>query len=255
MDKSGNDRAVLITGAGKRIGAGIAHALAAEGWFVHVHYHGSEAEAAETAAVIGAAGGQCRTIQADLAEPDAVAGLIAACADDGPPLTCLVNNASRFERDSAAAMSVPGWDLNLAVNLRAPAFLARDLAAQLPGGREGCVINLLDNKVFGLNADYFSYTVAKYALHGVTTMLALALAPRVRVCAIAPGITLISGDQNQADFARTHANNPLGRGCTVEEIAAAAKFILASPSMTGRTIVLDGGQSLQRAPRDVAFLG
>lgn len=245
---------MLITGAGKRIGAGIALALAADGWFVHVHYNTSQREAEETAAAIGAAGGRCATIQADLADAEAVAGLIARCAQDGPPLTCLINNASRFERDHASDMSIADWDLNQAINLRAPTFLARDLAAQLPDGESGCVINLLDNKVFGLNPDYFSYTVGKHGLLGVTKMLAMALAPRVRVCAIAPGITLISGDQTQEDFARTHHKNPLGRGCSVEEIAEAAKFILAAPSMTGRTIVLDGGQSLQRAPRDVAFL-
>jgi NAD(P)-dependent dehydrogenase (short-subunit alcohol dehydrogenase family) len=254
MNGQDGKRAALITGAGKRIGAGIARALAADGWFVHVHYNSSEKEAAETAAEITDSGGACRTVRADLADAGAVAGLIRDCVDAGPPLTCLVNNASRFERDHADDMTVADWDLHLAINLRAPTFLARDLAAHLPADETGCVINLLDNKVFGLNPDYFSYTVGKVGLHGVTRMLAMALAPRVRVCGIAPGITLISGDQGEDDFERTHHRNPLGRGCSPEEIAAAARFILQSPSMTGRTIVLDGGQSLQRAPRDVAFL-
>jgi NAD(P)-dependent dehydrogenase (short-subunit alcohol dehydrogenase family) len=254
MTDSNNDRAILITGAGKRVGAGLARALGEDGWFVHVHHNASADEAAEVVSEIERRGGRARAVQADLAEPSAPEGLIADCAGNGPALVALINNASLFAADSLSGIAPEQWDRHMAVNLRAPAFLARAFARQLPEGETGCIINMLDNKVFGLNPDYFSYTASKFGLLGVTRTLAMALAPKVRVCGIAPGITLISGDQTQAEFERAHANNLLRRGCTIDDIVNAARMILSTPSMTGRSIVLDGGQSLSRAPRDVAFL-
>jgi NAD(P)-dependent dehydrogenase (short-subunit alcohol dehydrogenase family) len=143
----------------------------------------------------------------------------------------------------------------MATNLEAPILLARAFAAALPRrGPAGAVINLLDNKVVSTNPDFFSYTISKQALFGATQTLALALAPRVRVNGIAPGITLISGKQSTAGFARAHDANPLRRGCTPEDVARAALFLLDTPSITGQTLVIDGGASLARPPRDVAFL-
>lgn len=252
-------RAAIVTGAGKRIGAAIAAALGAAGWFVHVHYRASAAEAEAVAASIVNAGGMAATVACDLEKLDArhAAMLVEACAKRGPPLAALINNASIFEYDKATTATDEGWARHLQTNLTAPVLLARAFAAAaqtLPDGESGCIVNLLDNKVFATNPDYFSYTISKQALEGATRTLALALAPKVRVCGVAPGIALISGKQTDADFARTHRNNPLKRGCTPDDIARAVRFILDTPSITGHTIVIDGGQYLARMPRDVAFL-
>jgi NAD(P)-dependent dehydrogenase (short-subunit alcohol dehydrogenase family) len=252
-------RAVLVTGAAKRVGATIATVLGAAGWFVHVHYRKSTAEAEAVAARIAAGGGAAATVAYDLEKLDSRhAGLlIEACAKRGPPLAALVNNASVFEYDTVRNATDEGWARHLQTNLTAPVLLARAFAAQaqsLPEDETGCIVNLLDNKVFATNPDYFSYTISKQALEGATRTLALALAPKVRVNGVAPGIALISGKQTEADFARTHRNNPLKRGCTPEDIARAIRFILETPSMTGHTVVIDGGQYLARMPRDVAFL-
>ncbi len=252
-------RAVLVTGAAKRIGAAVAAALGAAGWFVHVHYRKSAAEAEAVAAKIRAGGGAAATVAYDLETLDSRhAGLlIEACAKRGPPLAALVNNASIFEYDTARNATDESWARHLKANLTAPVLLARAFAAAaqtLPEGETGCVVNLLDNKVFATNPDNFSYTISKQALEGATRTLALALAPKVRVCGIAPGIALISGKQTEADFRRTHRNNPLKRGCTPEDIARAIRFILETPAITGHTIVIDGGQYLARMPRDVAFM-
>jgi NAD(P)-dependent dehydrogenase (short-subunit alcohol dehydrogenase family) len=252
-------RAVIVTGAAKRVGAVIAAALGAAGWFVHVHYRKSASEAEAVAAGIVAAGGKAATVGYDLEKLDSRhAGLlIEACAKRGPPLAALVNNASMFEYDKAGTATDAGWARHLQTNLTAPVLLARafaEAAQALPEGETGCIVNLLDNKVFATNPDYFSYTISKQALEGATRTLALALAPKVRVNGVAPGIALISGKQTEADFQRTHRNNPLKRGCTPEDIARAIRFILETPSITGHTIVIDGGQYLARMPRDVAFM-
>jgi NAD(P)-dependent dehydrogenase (short-subunit alcohol dehydrogenase family) len=252
-------RAVLVTGAAKRVGAAIATALGAAGWHVHVHYRGSAAEAEAVAGAIRSTGRAAGTVAWDLAGLDGkgAARLVADCARAGPPLAALVNNASIFEYDTAKSATDASWARHLQVNLTAPVLLARafaEAAQALPEGEAGCVVNLLDNKVLATNPDYFSYTISKQALEGATRTLALALAPKVRVCGVAPGIALVSGKQSEADFARTHRNNPLRRGCTPADIARAVRFLLDTPAITGHTIVIDGGQFLARLPRDVAFL-
>ncbi|NQV60011.1 MAG: SDR family oxidoreductase [Alphaproteobacteria bacterium] len=247
-------KSALITGGAIRVGAAMAQALAADGWHVAIHYHGSGAEAEALLAEIQAHGGHGHLVRADLRDPDAVAGLIAAAARDAPPLCCLINNASLFKNDAALNMTQKSWDDHQAVNLRAPVFLARDFARTLVDDYTGVVINLLDNKMFALNPDFFSYTIAKYGLLGATKVLAMELAPRVRVCGIAPGITLPSTNQSEQGFRTAHALNPLGQGSTLEQLVAALRFILAAPALTGEVITIDGGQSLLGLPRDVAFL-
>nr|MBC8239884.1 SDR family oxidoreductase [Alphaproteobacteria bacterium] len=237
----------------------MARALAADGWHVAIHYYGSGCEAEALLAQIQADGGQGHLLRADLRDADAVAGMIDAAGRDAPPPSCLINNASLFENDSALNMTQVSWDSHQAVNLRAPVFLARDFARDLDtqnqaDGAPGVVINLLDNKMFALNPDFFSYTIAKYGLLGATKVLAMELAPRVRVCGIAPGITLPSTNQSEQGFQTAHALNPLGRGSTLEQLVAALRFILAAPALTGEVITIDGGQSLLGLPRDVAFL-
>jgi NAD(P)-dependent dehydrogenase (short-subunit alcohol dehydrogenase family) len=257
-------RAALVTGGGRRVGAAIAAMLGAAGWHVHVHYRRSRPDAEAVATAIRNRGGSATTIAADFDRMDAAGAdaLIAACAGRGPPLRALINNASLFEYDTATTFTEDRWRRHLQTNLTAPVLLARAFAdrafadrGELPAdGETGCIVNLLDNKVFATNPDYFSYTISKQALEGATRTLALALAPKIRVCGVAPGIALISGKQTEADFARTHRNNPLRRGCTPDDIARAVRFILETPSITGHTIVIDGGQFLARQPRDVAFL-
>jgi NAD(P)-dependent dehydrogenase (short-subunit alcohol dehydrogenase family) len=244
----------LITGGAVRVGAALARALAADGWHVAINYHSSQAKAEALLGQIQADGGDGHLVPGDLRVQDVVDGLIAAAGRDAPPLGLLVNNASLFENDSALNMSLQSWNDHQAVNLRAPVFLARDFARTLKGGRAGVVVNLLDNKMFALNPDFFSYTIAKYGLLGATKVLAMELAPRVRVCAIAPGITLPSTNQSQARFRKAHALNPMGKGATLEQLVAALRFILSAPALTGEVITIDGGQSLQGMPRDVSFL-
>ena len=247
-------KTVLITGSARRIGAGIAKALANEGWHVCVHFNQSAHDAATVVSDIKAAGGIASAIQANLEEPAAASQLVEQCNKVSGPLTCLVNNASIFEHDGIENISAKGLDRHHSVNLRAPMLLASSFAEQLPEDQTGNIVNILDNKVFALNPDYLSYTISKIALTGATEALAMALAPRIKVNGIAPGITLLSGEQSENRFEVAHTTNPLKQGCTIEQIVATLKLILDCPAMTGEIITIDGGQRLQKLPRDIAFL-
>ncbi len=246
--------AALVTGAARRIGRAIAEGLAADGWHVLVHFNHSAGEADGVVRGIRERGGRADAVAADLADVGAVEHLVERCVALGGPLTLLVNSASVFQYDSAATFEATLWDRHAAVNLRAPALLARDLARALPDGSEACIVNLIDNKVAAPNPDFFSYTLSKIGLDGLTRVLALALAPRVRVNGIAPGVTLPSTSQTPEGFARAQKLSPLGRGTTPAEIVAAVRFILACGSLTGEVLTLDGGQSLRPPSRDVVFL-
>ena len=246
-------RTALVTGAGKRIGAAIARMLAGDGWRVIVHYNRSAAEAETLMAEILAGGGACATLQADLSRQDDVEGLIGRCVAAHGRLDCLVNNASSFFHDDIHTLSWNSLRDHLTPNLIAPVLLCRDFAAQFDRQDGGCIINLLDQKIDNLNPDFLSYTLSKIAMGGLTEMLAMALAPRIRVCGVAPGLTMISGKQSEASFQRAWRAAPMGHGSTPEEVAACVRFILSMPSMTGETIFVDGGESLRGRPRDVAF--
>ncbi|MGE4481032.1 SDR family NAD(P)-dependent oxidoreductase [Acidocella sp.] len=245
---------VLVTGGGKRLGAAIARHLGHKGWHVFVHHHHSAEGARAVAADIVAGGGRATPVNANLANEAEVERLYRKC-EALCPLGLLVNSASGFEYDTAASVSAKGLESHMRVNLFAPVLLTRSLHASLAArGAKGVAINIVDNKVFGLNPDYFSYTLSKVAMQGMIQMQAMALAPTLRVAGIAPGITLISGLQTEREFERSHRNNPMGQGCTPEQILNAVDFILASPAYHGQTLVIDGGQVLQRRPRDVVFL-
>jgi NAD(P)-dependent dehydrogenase (short-subunit alcohol dehydrogenase family) len=237
-------RAALVTGAARRIGRAIALALAADGWAVAVHYHASRAPADALVAEIAHAGGQAVALAADLADETAVAGLVPRAVAALGPLGCLVNNASSFENDTVATATRAGWDEHIEVNLRAPFVLMQEFAAQLPTAASGAIINMLDQRVWSLTPYFVSYTVSKAGLWTLTRTMALALAPRIRVNGIGPGPTLPSPRQSEEQFARQCASVPLRRGTSPEEIAAAIRFILAAPAMTGQMIALDGGQHL-----------
>lgn len=234
----------LITGAARRIGRAIALDLARDGWQVCVHYRRSAAEAESLVAEIRSLGGAAAGIAADLASEADVEGLILQCREALGAPSCLVNNASEFQVDTVATTTSGTWDTHLDINLKAPVFLARSLFLNLPDGVPGNVINIIDQRVWKLTPDFFSYTISKAGLWTATRTLAQALAPRVRVNAIGPGPVLKSIHQTDADFARECQSTLIGRGPTPEEIAAAVRFILASPSLTGQMIALDGGQHL-----------
>jgi len=239
-------RTAIVTGGARRIGAEIVRALAADGWHVLIHYHESQAEAEALAAEVGNAA----TVRADLVDP-AAADTIFAAAAGLPPLRLLVNNASLFAHDDIADFTAESWAAHLDVNLRAPAFLSRAFAAR--AGR-GLIVNMLDAKLASPNPDFFSYTISKIGFGGLTELCARAFAPDIRVCGIAPSVTMVSGPQSRANFDKVRGMNALGRGVDVTEIVAALRFIVATPSLTGHTILLDGGQRFLSLPRDVQFL-
>ena len=239
-------RTAIVTGGAKRIGAEIVRALTADGWHVLIHYHRSRDEAEALAAETGSAS----LVRAELADPAAAATIMAATAGLPPP-RLLVNSASRFVHDDVRDFTIESWDAHLDVNLRAPAFLSRAFAA---AAGEGLIVNLLDAKLAAPNPDFFSYTMSKIGLAGLTELCARAFAPGIRVCGIAPSVTLVSGPQSRENFDEVHGLNALGRGVEVAEIVAALRFIIATPSITGQTILLDGGQRFLSLPRDVQFL-
>jgi NAD(P)-dependent dehydrogenase (short-subunit alcohol dehydrogenase family) len=243
----------LVTGAGVRLGRSIAETLASDGWFVAVHHNRSADGAAEVVDGITAAGGRAVAIAADLSDAAATERLIATADEATGGLAVLVNNASLFQHDDLESLSAGAWDRHMAINLRAPALLARDFARRLPPDACGCIVNLLDQKLWNQNPDFLSYTISKVGLRGLTEILAQALAPRIRVCGIAPGLLLPSGKMSAARFRELHDRNPLGRGATLGEVVDAVRFAIATPGYTGQTIIVDGGESLVRRPKDVQF--
>lgn len=242
---AGQDRRIaLITGGARRIGRVIALDLARAGWTIAVHYRWSQDAAEQLLFEIRSAGGSAIALRADLARPDDVTSLVPRCVDAIGAPVCLINNASEFQVDSVATTTMEQWDTHLDINLKAPVFLAQALFRALPVGETGNVINIIDQRVWRLTPDFFSYTISKAGLWTATRTLAQGLAPRVRVNAVGPGPVLKSIHQSDVDFADEVQSTLLKRGPTPEEIAAAVRFILDAPAMTGQMIALDGGQHL-----------
>ncbi len=235
---------VLITGAARRIGRAIALDLAEAGFAVAIHYRNSGTEAEALAQHIRDRGGRARTFQADLADRQALDALVATIGRELGPLTTLINNASEFLPDSIGHLDEKTWDLHLCINLKAPVFLSEAVARQLPEGADGNIINIIDQRVWNLTPEFFSYTISKAGLWTATRTLAQALAPRIRVNAIGPGPVLKSIHQTDDDFDKEKKSTLLKRGPSAQEIATAVRFILATPSLTGQMIALDGGQHL-----------
>ncbi len=234
-------KAALITGAARRIGAAIARGLVQAGYAVVLHAGRSRADAETLAGEIVAHGGRASVVLAELGEHEAVRGLVKTAAVFGP-LTLLVNNAAAFEPDEITTLTREGFERAVAVNLAAPLFLAQAFAAQAPDG--SAIVNIVDQRVFKPTPLFFSYTLSKRALHAATVTLAQALAPKVRVNAVAPGPTLPSPRQNAAQFAAQAASLPLKQGPTPEDIAAAVLYLAQAESVTGVTIAVDGGQHI-----------
>ena len=236
-------RAALITGAGRRIGRAIALALSRAGYAVVLHANASRAEAEKLAGEIVGAGGKASVVLGDLADAQAVRGLVPAAAAFGP-LTLLVNNASQFDEDEIATLDRGAFERTMAVNLTAPVFLAQAFAAQAPERADASIVNVVDQRVLKPTPRFFSYTLSKSALANATLTLAQALVPKVRVNAVAPGPTLPSPRQSAEQFAAQAASVPLGRGPTPEDIAAAVVYLAQARSVTGTVIAVDGGQHI-----------
>lgn len=238
-------KAALITGASQRIGRAIALHLGEQGISIAVHYRNSRDEAEDTAQAIRAGGGSAVTVRADLENAEETTGLVAAAAEAlGSTPTILINNASCFERDNVTNATGDSWSRHMQVNLRAPFVLSQCLAAGMPEGAKGNIINILDQRVWRLTPDFVSYTVSKSALWTLTRTLAQGLAPHIRVNAVGPGPVLASQHQDAESFAEEARAVPLRKGGSPEEIARTVVFILDSPSITGQMIALDGGQHL-----------
>ncbi|TPG14507.1 SDR family oxidoreductase [Sphingomonas oligophenolica] len=240
---------VLVTGGAKRLGAIIVRRLAAEGHRVVIHYRSSGDAARDLATAIGAAG----VVEGDLADTHGLDDLFArARAAAGGAIDALVNSASAFEYDTPPALDPDLLDRLHAIGHAAPALLASALARQ-DEVREGAVVNILDQKIANLNPDFYAYTAGKLALAGATTMLAQALGPRIRVNAVAPGLSLPSGDQTEEEFRSVAAMNLLERPVDPADIADAVAFLIGARGITGQTIFVDGGQRFCARDRDVMF--
>ena len=247
----------LVTGAARRLGRAIALGLARAGWDVAVHYRDSATEAQQVAADIAALGRRAVTLRCDLAIEADVRTLLAQAIAALGPVRCVVNNASLFDYDSADDFTVARLDAHMHANVAAPILLAQALHAATPAtapAGQAVVINLLDQKLYNLNPDFLSYTLSKAALHTATTMLAQQLAPTVRVVGVAPGITMVSGDQTADGFANAHRQTPLGRSSTPDDIADSVVYAASARALTGTTLLVDGGQHLVPLPRDVMFV-
>jgi NAD(P)-dependent dehydrogenase (short-subunit alcohol dehydrogenase family) len=254
-------KAVLVTGAAKRLGREIALQFARQGWDVAVHYGRSGQEAAKTVEEIQGLGVKAQAFQADLAHEASTEDLFLAVSKDFPNLACLVNSASIFEYDRANSNTpLNGKSLqdHVQVNLTAPILLSQ-LMFEFQKSKLNtsdvipAVIQLLDQKLINPNPDYLSYTLSKAALLSSVELLAMDFAPHLRVVGLAPGISLPSGDQTMDGFSKAHQMTPLGRSSTPADIAKAAVFLADSSAITGTTLYVDGGQHLLPSSRDVMF--
>lgn len=241
----------LVTGGAKRIGRAILSALAPD-FDLAVHANRSTQEAEALADALQGQGARAAVLQADFADPEAAGTMVEAAAARFGRLDLVVNSASLFEYDSPSAFSAVHMQRLLAINLTAQMVVAR--AFGKVGSAEATLIQMLDNKVLAPNPDFFSYSLAKFALKGAIDMLALHHRGRMRVCGIAPGVTLPSGDQGPENFEKSWRHSLTGTGATPADIAAAVRFIWQTKSINGETIVLDGGQRLMSLERDVAFV-
>ena len=254
-------RTVLVTGAARRLGRQIALTLAAGGWQVAVHYRGSAQDAIKTVAACVELAGSSAHFDADFADENAVQALLPRVVAHFGRVDAVVNSAALFEHDAAHSFGFAALEKHLRSNTGAPILLAQALhqhlqerAAAGEAGAHGAVVNLLDQKLWNQNPDFFSYTLSKAALEAANTMLALALAPRVRVVGVAPGLTLTSHLLSDDQFQQLHTLSPLGRSSSPEDVAATVQFALENRSITGTTLLVDGGQHLMKFERDFSLM-
>ena len=238
-------KAVLITGAGARVGAHLARGLAAQGWAVAIHYNRSKHGAGALLEEITNKGGRAAIVQANLFVPQDLESLVSRASQAlGNPLTALINNASTFENDDAKTFSNADFDYHMSVNLRAPLRLAQQFAIQLPDGAYGSIINMVDQRVLNPDPSYFTYGISKAALYAATKTLAQSLAPHIRVNAIGPGPTLQNKAQTEDEFKLESNSTLLGKGSSPDNLLGAALYLLGAEAVTGQMLTVDGGQHL-----------
>jgi NAD(P)-dependent dehydrogenase (short-subunit alcohol dehydrogenase family) len=251
--------AVLITGGAHRLGAVLCRLFAQQGWHVWCHYQHSAQAATALCAELQQLGHSAQPVQADLGDQLQRQRMVTHITEQTGPLQCLINNASAFEPDSADALDMAGVRQQLEVNLIAPLALASLVAQSLPqtdplATGQRSIIHVLDQKVFNLNPDYFSYTVSKLALERAVALQAQALAPRLRVCGVAPGLMFLSGPQTQENFDKASKINLLRQATDPQQVAQSCLFLAQNPCITGVTLTVDNGQHLVPLPRDVMFV-
>jgi NAD(P)-dependent dehydrogenase (short-subunit alcohol dehydrogenase family) len=254
-------RTVLVTGSAKRLGREIALALAHAGWQVAVHYRDSVEDARRTSRECAEISGNSSTFRANLGNETAVRNLVPKVVAHFGHLDAVVNSASTFEHDDVSSFGFAAMEKHMRSNAGAAILLAQALHSHVQerrGGGDaaarGAVVNLLDQKLWNQNPDFFSYTLSKAALEAATTMLALALAPTLRVVGVAPGLTLTSTLLTDAQFQERHKMALLERSSTPEDVAATVRFALDNRSITGTTLLVDGGQHLMRFTRDFSLM-
>lgn len=235
-------KTVLVTGAAKRLGRAIALHLAGAGWNVAIHYHGSADEAESAANAARALGVKAATLKANLSREDETISLIGRAAAELGPLTALVNSASIFENDDWQSASRASWDAHMETNLRAPFVLSQAFARQVPG--KGAIVNIVDQRVLKPTPQFISYSLSKAGLHWLTTTLAQALGPNIRVNAIGPGPTMRNARQSEEDFARQRDATVLKHGAEPDDVAEAVRYLLEADAVTGQMLAVDGGQHL-----------
>ena len=247
-------KTALVTGAAKRLGREIALGLARDGWDIAVHYRASAADAHATVAEIEALGQRAVALDCDLSDEAQARQLVPRAVAHFGSLGCVVNSASLFDYDDALSFGQSRLDAHMHCNTAAPILLAQALHAATPDNEQAVVINLLDQKLFNLNPDFLSYTLSKAALHTATSLLATALAPKLRVVGLAPGLTLVSGDQTEEGFEKAHRQTVLGKSSTPADIVQATCYLASARGVTGSTLLVDGGQHLLPMNRDVMFV-
>lgn len=253
---------VLVTGGAQRLGAELVRAFARAGWKVWCHYQRSADHAAALQTELRGLGFDVERVQAELSDQSALESMMNYILQASGPLNAVVNNASMFEPDEGLDFSPEAARMQLDVNLIAPMLLGKLLARQQreqgAGGAhtpaDACVIHVLDQKVFNLNPDYFSYTLSKLALEKAVALQAQALAPGVRVCGVAPGLMYLSGPQQQENFELASQINLRRQATDPLDVAKSCVFLAETPSITGATLCVDNGQHLVPLTRDVMFV-
>jgi NAD(P)-dependent dehydrogenase (short-subunit alcohol dehydrogenase family) len=237
-----SSKTVLVTGAAKRLGRAIALHLAGAGWDVAIHFHGSAEEAEATAGEVRSLGVKAATLKANLSREEETAQLIGRAADQIGPLTALINSASLFEGDDWQSASRASWDAHMETNLRAPFLLSQTFARQVSD--KGAIVNIIDQRVLKPTPQFISYSLSKAGLYWLTTTLAQALGPKIRVNAVGPGPTMRNARQSEEDFARQRDATILKRGAEPDDVARAVRYLLEAEAVTGQMLAVDGGQHL-----------